>query len=124
MIGSAADIVSGVFQDLDPRKCAVVVGLAVVVGALASIPLSRACNRRALLIVSAIGVTMCHAIMGLYRYYEEDLSENYGWLLLLTLVSYICLFMVSFLLKYAFFVTNVSFCLEHTVALQLNICMI
>ena len=109
MIGSAADIVSGVFQDLDPRKCAVVVGLAVVVGALASIPLSRACNRRALLIVSAIGVTMCHAIMGLYRYYEEDLSKKYGWVLLLTLVSYICLFMVSFFVKFTFFCHECKF---------------
>lgn len=95
-IGSAADILSGVLRNVDQNHCAVIVGANVVFGAAISIPLSRACKRRTLLITSALGVTLCQGVMGLYNYFEDSLKEDYGWILLVTFIVYICSFMVSF----------------------------
>ena len=94
-IGSAADILSGVLPNVDQNHCAVIVGANVVFGAGISIPLSRACKRRTLLITSAFGVTLCQTVMGMYNYYEDSLKDEFGWILLVTFIVYICSFMVN-----------------------------
>ena len=33
--------------------------------------------------------------MGMYNYFEDSLKDDYGWILLVTFIVYICSFMVS-----------------------------
>ena len=82
-------------SSFDKDTSTIVVGAVLVVTAAIAIGLVKRCPRKNLLVMSAIGVSASLFTLGMYFYLKEKgMAAGLDWVPIVTLVSYICFFVV------------------------------
>ena len=96
LIGNTVTLFQEADETVDEKIASIIVGMAIVVTALISIPLAKKCDRKTLLGISALGVSACLFTLGTFYYLKSiDGVEGFGWLPLVDFMVYIGFFMVS-----------------------------
>ncbi len=80
---------------MNEHLASIIVGMAIVIFSVVSMPLAKVFDRKLLLCVSSTGVSVCLFSLGTY-YYLKDLSmaASLKWLPLVDFLTYIGFFMV------------------------------
>ena len=78
------------------ESASIVIGIVIVISALTSIPLAHKFNAKSMLIISAVGVSVCLFVFGSFCYFKEtSMMRDLAWLPLLNFIVYVAFFMVS-----------------------------
>lgn len=97
LIGNTVTLFQEADETVDEKIASIIVGMAIVVTALISIPLAKKCDRKTLLGISALGVSACLFTLGTFYYLKSiDGVEGFGWLPLVDFMVYIGFFMSGY----------------------------
>ena len=82
-------------QTINEHVASIIFGMAIVIFAVLSLPLVKTFQRKQLLVVSSVGVSLCLFSLGTYYYLKSiNMADSFTWLPLLDFLAYIGFFMV------------------------------
>lgn len=97
LIGNTVTLFREANKNFSEHLSSIIVGMAIIACAVATIPLAKKCDRKNLLGISALGVSVCLFVLGAFYYLKSiDLTDGLHWLPLVDFLVYIGFFMTGY----------------------------